>query len=99
MRINKLRSKFRFRVLKIFENEITNLLFVLSVPQSVRFSSHFEAVSAGFRFWVVHVLVACENIRLSSLFAAGDVSLETSPAAKSEKKQMFSQGSAVARAI
>ena len=32
--------------------------------------------------------VACENIRFSSLFAAGDV---TSPAAKSEEKRMFSQ--------
>ena len=28
-------------------------------------------------------LVACENIRFSSLFATGDVSRETSPAAKS----------------
>ena len=43
--------------------------------------------------------IACENIRFSSLFAAGDVSLllvpprETSPAATSEEKQMFSQAS------
>ena len=35
--------------------------------------------------------VACENIRFSSLFAAGDVSRETFPAAKSEEKRMFSQ--------
>ena len=36
--------------------------------------------------------VACENIRFSSLFAAGDVSREgTSPVAKSEEKRMFSQ--------
>ena len=35
--------------------------------------------------------VACENIRFSSLFAAGDVPRETSPAAKSEEKRMFSQ--------
>ena len=35
--------------------------------------------------------VACENIRFSSLFAAEDVSRETSPAAKSEEKRMFSQ--------
>ena len=34
--------------------------------------------------------LACENIRFSSLFAAGDVSRETSPAAKSEEKRMFS---------
>ena len=36
-------------------------------------------------------ILACENIRFSSLFAAGDVSRETSPAAKSEEKRMFSQ--------
>ena len=35
--------------------------------------------------------VACENIRFSSLFAAGNVSREKSPAGKSEEKQMFSQ--------
>ena len=48
-------------------------------------------------------VVACENIRFSSLFAAGDVSWggtsatprETSPAAKSEEKWMFSQARAV----
>ena len=33
--------------------------------------------------------VACENIRCSSLFAAGNVSRETSPAAKSEEKRLF----------
>ena len=38
-------------------------------------------------------LVACENIRFSSLFAAGDdvPPRETSPVAKSEEKRMFSQ--------
>ena len=35
--------------------------------------------------------VACQNIRFSSLFAAGDVSGETSQAAKNEEKRMFSQ--------
>ena len=36
--------------------------------------------------------VACENIRFPSLFAAGDVPpRETSPAAKSDEKRMFSQ--------
>ena len=35
--------------------------------------------------------VAYENIRFSSLFATGDVSRETPPAAKSEEKRMFSQ--------
>ena len=38
--------------------------------------------------------LACENIRFSSLLATGDVSFflgETSAAAKSEEKRMFSQ--------
>ena len=35
--------------------------------------------------------LACGNILFSSLFAAGDVSRKTSPAAKSEEKRMFSQ--------
>ena len=35
----------------------------------------------------VKIFLACENIRFSSLFAAGDVS----PAAKSEEKRTFSQ--------
>ena len=35
--------------------------------------------------------LAWENIRFSSLLPAGDVSRETSPAAKSEEKRMFSQ--------
>ena len=47
--------------------------------------------------------LACENIRFSSLFAAGGVSRgvtflpsrETFPAAKSEEKRMFSQASSV----
>ena len=37
------------------------------------------------------VWIACENIRFSSLFAAGDVSREMFPAAKSEEKGMLSQ--------
>ena len=37
--------------------------------------------------------VACENIRFSSLFAAGDVSRETSAATNSEEKRMFLQAS------
>ena len=39
----------------------------------------------------VNKLLVCGNIRFSSLFAAGDVSRETSPAAKSEEKRMLSQ--------
>ena len=34
---------------------------------------------------------ACENIRFSTLFAAGDVSRGNVPAAKSAEKGMFSQ--------
>ena len=47
--------------------------------------------------FTVRKLLACENIRFSSLFVAGDVRdvppRETSPAAKSEEKRMFSQAS------
>ena len=39
--------------------------------------------------------VTCENIRFSSLFAAGDVWRETSPAAKSVEKRMFSQATCI----
>ena len=41
--------------------------------------------NAVFSLWV-----ACENIRFSTLFAA---EAETSPAAKSEEKRVFSQAS------
>ena len=37
------------------------------------------------------LLLACENIRFFSLFAAGEISRGTSPAAKSEEKRMFSK--------
>ena len=43
----------------------------------------------------IWVMLACENIRFSSLFAAEDVSCETSPKAKSEEKRMFSQARAM----
>ena len=51
--------------------------------------------------WAAHAhqefpaVLACKNIRFSSLFVAGDVSRETSPAAKSEEKRMFPQATAV----
>ena len=49
----------------------------------------------------MRLLLACENSRFSSLFAAGDPSRggtyvmprETSSAAKSEEKRLFSQAS------
>ena len=50
--------------------------------------NYHQLLSATTRFEI-----ACENIPFSSLFAAGDVSRETSPAAKSEEKRMFSQAS------
>ena len=50
---------------------------------------------SGYSSTLFLVELACENIRFSSLFAAGDVSRvrlgETSPAAKSEEKWMFSR--------
>ena len=42
---------------------------------------------------VIRKQLTCENIRFSSLFVDGDVSRETSPAAKSEETRMFSQAS------
>ena len=42
-------------------------------------------------FCAVERCLACENIRFFSFLVAGDVSRETSPAAKSEEKRMFSQ--------
>ena len=36
------------------------------------------------------VWIACENIRFSSLFVAGDVSREMFPSAKSEEKRILS---------
>ena len=44
---------------------------------------------------MTRALLACENIRFSSLFAAGDASRETSPATKSEGKRIFSQARAL----
>ena len=48
-------------------------------------------VLSGMISVAAQTLLACENIRFSSLFAAVDVSRETSPGAKSEDKRMFSQ--------
>ena len=42
-----------------------------------------EVLLVFFKGWLVRLLRS-ENIRFSSLFAAGDVSRRTSPAAKSE---------------
>ena len=42
-------------------------------------------------FWLCDLHLACENIRFSSLFSAGDVSFrprETSPSTKSEEKRI-----------
>ena len=55
----------------------------------------FERIMAhlGSCIWItsLDVALACENIRFSRLFAAGDVLRETSPTAKSEEKRIFSQ--------
>ena len=58
----------------------------------------YERRQFSVQMYTVHVsiaLVACENIRFSLLFAAGDVSHETCPAAKSKEKRMFSQAIAL----
>ena len=74
-------------------NESKYLLIFLSSPFQVSFWAH----PLGSLFSTRRV-IARKNIRFSSLFAAGDVSRgghvhprETSAAAKSEEKRMFSQ--------
>ena len=57
---------------------------------ALRFGDHGTKEMLGVVGWKVWP-VACENIRFSSLFADGDVSRETSPAAKSKEKGMFSK--------
>ena len=54
------------------------------------FSSPFSSLKLPNRL-NKHQNLACENIRFSSLFATGYVLGDTSPAAKSEEKRMFSQ--------
>ena len=44
-------------------------------------------------------ILACENIPFYSLFAAEEVSRETSPAAKSEGKRMFWQATNVPKIL
>ena len=74
-------------------NESKYLLIFLSSPFQASFSTH----PLGSPFSTRRV-IARKNIRFSSLFAAGDVSRgghvhprQTSAAAKSEEKRMFSQ--------
>ena len=74
-------------------NESKYLLIFLSSPFQASFSTH----PLGSPFSTRRV-IARKNIRFSSLFAAGNVSRgghvhprQTSAAAKSEEKRMFSQ--------
>ena len=74
-------------------NESKYLLIFFSRPFRASFWTH--ALGSPFS---TRRVIAHKNIRFSSLFAAGDVSrgghvhpLETSAAAKSEEKRMFSQ--------
>ena len=60
----------------VFQNQCHVLNLIVSPCQWARFGT----------------VVACENIRFSSLFVDGDAS----PAAKSEEKRMFSQDRTVA---
>ena len=57
-------------------------MYSLGLKFTTTFPSEFYPVLTFF--------IACENIRFSSLFAAGDVSRNVL-AAKSEEKRMFSQ--------
>ena len=63
-----------------------------AIPQThSSFYPHRDAraghVMKGFLLYGSRLVLACENIRFSSLFFPR----ETSPAAKSEEKRMFSQ--------
>ena len=62
-------------------------------PFSVCHAGYNGLERHGTNSWGAGTAVACENIRFSSLFAAGDVSRETSPATNSEEKRMFLQAS------
>ena len=53
-------------------------------------STAFE-IGAAQLHSITEIALACENSRFSSLLAAGDVSRETSLAARSECKRLFSQ--------
>ena len=74
-------------------------IFFSEPPESLTESNIFLMYSLGLKFTttfpsefypVLTFFIACENIRFSSLFAAGDVSRNVL-AAKSEEKRMFSQ--------
>ena len=53
-------------------------------------STAFE-ISAAQLNPITEIALACENSRFSSLLAAGEVSRERSPEARSEGKRLFSQ--------
>ena len=59
-------------------------VFILHFAPSLCFTLSLQSAVRSLRFTLTG---------FSSLFAAGDVSRETSPAAKSEEKRMFSQAS------
>ena len=62
------------------------------IPSGIREEHGYNNKHAGYGASLTALVgLACENIRFSSLFAAWDVTRETSPAAKSEEKGMFSQ--------
>ena len=71
-----------------------------AIPQThSSFYPHRDAraghVMKGFLLYGSRLVLACENIRFSSLFASLFFPRETSPAAKSEEKRMFSQATLV----
>ena len=67
-------------------------LSLVTFPAKIREFGESRSFTWTFLFYHwFQFLLACENIRFSSLFAAGDVSRggETSPSTKSEEKRMF----------
>ena len=91
---------FSFPLLAIFSpHPETEGLFTGGWRRAKKSREKFEKDSNSLTFQqfdsrnliIPNVPLACENILVSSLFAAGDVSRETSPSTKSEEKRMFSQ--------
>ena len=66
-------------VFNVFIRYLHSTTLFLSRPDSIYLKKRCKT-TLHFRFIFIRLLLACENIRFSSLFAAGDVSLgETSP--------------------
>ena len=91
---------FFFPIIWNVQSIINDIYYGQSIVLIIIDTFHFISFSiiilsavlpANFVTWMIMVLIACEDIRFSSLFVADDVSRETSSATKSEEKRMFSQ--------